>query len=156
MANGIEELVEMLHDMVSDAWAVPFGTEKCVLERDKALDLIDEIRENLPTELKEARTVVESRNEILASAKREAEAIKRTAEERARQLISEEEILTIARKKANDIVSAAENRSREVRRAASAYADDMLKRLEDVSVEALGEIRKNRQDFKNITRSQNQ
>ena len=55
MASGIEELVGMLYDMVSDAWALPFGAEKCLLDRERALDLIDEIRANLPKDLERQR-----------------------------------------------------------------------------------------------------
>ncbi|MEG2939427.1 MAG: hypothetical protein RR829_04295, partial [Oscillospiraceae bacterium] len=66
MASGIEELVGMLYEMVSDAWALPFGADKCLLERERALDLIDEIRANLPKDLEQARVIVEGRNDILA------------------------------------------------------------------------------------------
>ena len=44
MANGITELLDELYNMVSDAWGLPLGAEKCVIERNKALDLLDEIK----------------------------------------------------------------------------------------------------------------
>lgn len=43
MANRIEEIITSLYEMVQDAWSLPLGAEKCVLERDKVLDLLDEI-----------------------------------------------------------------------------------------------------------------
>ena len=75
MANGIEETITTLYEMVQDAWSLPLGAEKCVVERDKVLDLLDEISNQLPGELKQAKTIVESRNEVITNAKREAENI---------------------------------------------------------------------------------
>ena len=69
MANGIEELVNMLYDKVSDAKTLPFGADKCIVDRESMLDLIDEIKVNLPKDLEQARTIVENRNDIIAQAK---------------------------------------------------------------------------------------
>lgn len=148
MASGIEELVNMLYDAVSDAWAIPFGAEKCVIEREKLLNLIDEIRENLPKDLEQARTIVENRNEILLQAKREADAIKAAAEERARHMVAEDEIVISTKQKANEIAAAAETKAKELRRAANDYAEDTLRRLEDVIEQALNETRESRKQFK--------
>ena len=90
--NGIEEIITTLYEMVQDAWSLPLGNEKCVVERDKVLDLLDEISNQLPGELKQAKTIVESRNEVITNAKREAENILKQAEQRAKQMISREEI----------------------------------------------------------------
>ncbi len=152
MASGIEELVGMLYDMISDAWALPFGAEKCLLDRERALDLIDEIRANLPKDLEQAKVIVEGRNDIIAQAKREAEAMKRAAEERARHLVAEDEILLTAKQKANELVTLAETKSKELSRTANEYVDDSLRRLEDVMNQALEETRKARQQFKAVTK----
>ncbi len=148
MASGIEELVNMLYDMVSEAWALPFGAEKCLLEKEKVLDLVDEIRVNLPKDLEQARVIVENRNDILAQAKREAEAIKRAAEDRARHMVAEDEIVITTKQKANEIMTAAETKAKELRYAANEYADDTLRRLEDVITQALSETRESRKQFK--------
>jgi hypothetical protein len=73
MHNGIEELIGTLYEMVQDAWSLPLGADKCVLERDKVLDLLDEINNQLPGEFKQAKTIVDARNEVINNAKREAE-----------------------------------------------------------------------------------
>ena len=70
--RGIEELISTLYEMVQDAWGLPLGADKCVVERDKVLDLLDEISNQLPGELKQAKTIVESRSEVINNAKREA------------------------------------------------------------------------------------
>ena len=106
--RGIEELISTLYEMVQDAWSLPLGNEKCVVERDKVLDLLDEISNQLPGELKQAKTIVESRNEVITNAKREAENILKQAEQRAKQLISREEITRQAAQQADEMVKAAQ------------------------------------------------
>jgi vacuolar-type H+-ATPase subunit H len=91
---------------------------------------------------------VEARNEVLNTAKREADAIKRQAAERARQLISQEDVLRTARQKAGDIVQAAENKARDLRRTASEYVDNALKRAEETLGAALTEMRSSRTEFR--------
>ena len=92
MATGVEELVDMLFTMIDEAKNAPLSSEKCVIERDKALDLLDDIKAQFPVELAEARKIVSARNEYVAAAKREAEEIaargRRSAEERQARLAS--------------------------------------------------------------------
>ena len=56
-----EDIIGALYDMVQDARSMPLAADKCILERDKVLDLLDEIIAQLPAELKQSRTIVESR-----------------------------------------------------------------------------------------------
>ena len=93
MASGVEELLDMLFEMVDEAKNMPLSSDKCVLERDRALDLIDDIRAQFPVELGEAKKLVASRNDYIAAAKREAEVIRKQAEDKARQMVSEDELL---------------------------------------------------------------
>ena len=153
MANTLEELVNSLYDMVQDAWAVPLGADKCVIEREKALDILDEIRETMPQDLKMARDIVERRHDVLSAGKREADAIKKQAEEYARTLVNENEIVAEARKKANEMIVAAETRARELKKAANEYCEDTMKRTEEVVAQALDEVRKSRQQFRQIAQS---
>jgi len=148
MASGIDELVNMLYDMVSEAWTLPFGAEKCVLEKEKILDLIDEVRVNLPKDIEQARTIVDNRNEILAAAKRDADKIIEAAEERARHMVAEDEIVISTKQKANEIMTVAETKAKELRRAANDYAEDTLRRLETVIEQALNETKESRKQFK--------
>ena len=152
MAARIDELIGMLHEAISDAWNVPFSGGKCLVDKDEALGLLDEIRENLPQDLEQARVIVEGRNDIITQAKREGEAIKRSAEERARQLVSEEEVLITAKQKANEIVTLAETKAKELSRTANEYVDDSLRRLEQVVDQALNETHKAREDFKKLAK----
>lgn len=134
--------------MVQDAWAVPLGGDKCVIERDRALDLIDELRVNMPADVKMAKDIVEKRNDLIAAGKREAEAIRKQAEEAARQQVSETEIVQQARRKAKEILGNAEIQARELRRVANEYCEDTLKRAEEAVALSLDEVKKARSRFK--------
>lgn len=150
MASGVEELLDMLFDMVDEAKNVPLSSDRCMIERDRALDLIDDIRAQFPVELSEAKKVMANRADMLASAKREAEAIRRQAEEDARQMVSETEIVVAARRKAKEVQGNAEIQARELRRVANEYCEDTLKRTEEAVALSLEEVRKARQRFKSI------
>ncbi len=153
MGNDVQELIDMLYNMITDAWGLPLGAEKCVIERDKVLDLLDEIKSQLPTELEEAKRLIASRAEYVNNAKREAESMRKVAEQRARQLVDQEEIVRAAKQRANEIVAAAESKSAELRRVANEYADDALRRTEDAISEALGEVRQSRTRFRSVSAS---
>ena len=75
--NGIEEAISQLYEIIQDARSVPLSSDKCMVERDQILDLLDEISNELPNELKQAKTIVDSRSEVITSAKRDAEAIRK-------------------------------------------------------------------------------
>ena len=50
-SNDIIELLDILYGMVNEAWGVPLGNDKCIIEREKAIDIINEIKANLPTSI---------------------------------------------------------------------------------------------------------
>ena len=100
MATGVNELLDMLFEMIDEAKNVPLSSDKCMLERDKALDLIDEIRGQFPMELAEAKKLLAARNDYLASAKREGDLIIQQAEEKAKQMLAEDELLAQAKQRA--------------------------------------------------------
>ena len=154
MANGIEETITTLYEMVQDAWSLPLGAEKCVVERDKVLDLLDEISNQLPGELKQAKTIVESRNEVITNAKREAENILKQAEQRAKQMISREEIVKQAEQQAAEMMKAAQQKIKELRQVTNDYVDDAMKRTEDAISQSRSEIRESRSKFRTLVNPQ--
>ena len=148
MASGLEELLDMLFEMIDEAKNAPLSSDKCVIERDRALDLIDDIRSQFPMELGEAKKMMANRTELVASAKREADAIRKAAEDRARQLVAEDTITLQARQRANEMMQQAEERSRELKRAANEYCEDALRRTEEAVAEAYDEIKQSRARFR--------
>lgn len=149
--NEVLELIEMLYTMVTEAWGVPLGNEKCIVERDKVLNLLDEIKSRLPAEIAEAKRLVASRDDYINSAKREAESIRRAADERARAILDEQEIVRASQQRSHEILSAAETRTRELYRVANDYVDDALRRTEEAINTALGEVRSSRSSFRSAS-----
>ena len=148
MASGVEELLDMLFELVDEAKNVPLSSDKCMIERDRALDLIDDIRAQFPMELAEAKKLLSARVEYIASAKREADLIRQQAEEQAKQMLAENEVLNQARQMSNDMMKQAEERSRELKRSANEYCEDALRRTEEAVAEAYDEIKKSRIRFR--------
>ena len=153
--HGIEEIISTLYEMVQDARSVPLSSDKCIIERDRVLDLLDEISNQLPGELKQARTIVESRGEVINNANREAENILKQAQAQARQLVTEDEIYRHAQEEANAMVQAAQERIRELKGVTNDYVDDALKQTEQAISEALNEDKESRAKFNALVGAQN-
>jgi len=145
--NDIIELLDVLYGMVTEAWSVPLGNDKCIIEREKAIEIINEIKANLPTAIAEAQRLVAARDEFIGNAKREAEALRKNAEEQAHQMIEEQEIVRVSRARSSEMIAAAENKSKELRRVASEYVDDLMRQTEQSMSEALNIIRGAHESF---------
>ena len=159
MASGVEELLDILFEMIDEAKSVPLSSEKCMIERDRALDLLDDIRAQFPMELREAKKLLAARAEYIASATREAELIKKQAEEEAHRILDGNDLVNQARQKSAEMIRVAdercrelqrvaEDRCRELRRAANEYCEDALRRTEEAVAEAFDEIKQSRARFR--------
>ncbi len=152
--NGVEDIITKLFDMVQDAKSLPLGAGKCVLERDRVLDLLDEISNQLPGELKQAKTIVDSRNELIAKAKKEAANLINQAQAQAKQLVSQEAVYQDARRQADDMIAAAQEKIQGLKKVTNDYVDDALRRTEEAIEEALGDIKDSRSKFRKLVAPQ--
>jgi len=150
----IEDIISALYDMVQDARALPLGADKCILERDKVLDMLDEIIAQLPVELKQSRTIVESRNELIGQARREAESLIREAQDKAEKLVSEEFIYQEAKRQCQEMVLQTQARMAELRKASNDYMEDALRRTEEAITISLEDVRDTRAKFKALVEAQ--
>lgn len=135
------ELLDLLYAMVTDAWGVPLGNDKCIIERDKAIELINDIKASLPSSVAEAQRLVAARDEFIGNAKREAEALRKSAEEQARAMIEEQEIVRVARAKSMEMLTTAETKSKELKRSASLYVDQLIGKAVDDLNRALADVK---------------
>ena len=154
--RNTEDIIGALYDLVQDARSMPLAADKCILERDKVLDMLDEIIAQLPSELKQSRTIVESRNELITQARREAEGIIRQAQEQAKELVIKEAIYVEAKKRAEELVGQTQARIDALKKASNEYMDDALRRTEDVIAQALNNVRDTRVKFHAVTEAQEQ
>jgi len=145
--NDIIELLDVLYGMVTEAWSVPLGNDKCIIEREKAVEIINEIKANLPTAIAEAQRLVAARDEFIGNAKREAEALRKNAEEQAHAMVEEQEVVRVARARSSEMISSAEAKSKELRRLASEYVDELMRQSEKSLSEGLEAIRRTQSNF---------
>ena len=142
----MEELLDQLDEMLDRSMKIPGG--KSLISIEKFRIIIDDIRLNVPQEIKQARGIVADRAEIIANAKKEAEGIIHAAEERARALVAQEEISKLAQQKANETVAQAQAKSREMRKAAQDFVEEIMRRTDESLSANLSEVRKTRQALK--------
>lgn len=148
--NDVIELLDLLYAMVSDAWGVPLGNDKCIIEREKAMNIISDIKAGLPTSIAEAKRLVAARDEFIDNAKKDAEAMRKNAEEKSRAMVEEQEVMRVARARSAEMMAAAEAKSKELRRLASNYVDDLMRRTQDSVSAALQELQVKRDAFQSI------
>ena len=143
----VEDLINELEDMMNDAKVLPLTGGKAVVDTEAVLDILDDIQDALPGEVRQAKSIVADRSQILAEAKKEAEEIIRAGEEKKKQLVAEDEITKQAQAQAADILSDAKKKSSEMKKAANGYVTDLMKRADESLTDLTNEIRKTRQDI---------
>ena len=143
---SIEELLEQLDEALDSGVKIP--GKRTVVSVENLRAVIDDIRLNIPSEIKQARGIVADRADIIANAKREADGIIRSAEERANAMVSEEEVTKLARERATEIIANAQAKSRGMRKAAQEFVDDLMRRADEGITANLAEIRKTRASLK--------
>ena len=154
--RNIEDIIGALYDLVQDARSMPLAADKCIVERDRVLDMLDEIIAQLPGELKQSRTIVESRNELISQARREAESIVRQAQEQAKQMVTKEAIYAEAKRRSEELVGQTQTKITQLRKAGNDYMDDALRQTEEIIAKALEDVRETRMKFRTITGAQEQ
>ncbi|MBE6970681.1 MAG: hypothetical protein E7446_01005 [Ruminococcaceae bacterium] len=146
--KDVQRLLDMLYSMIDEAKSAAFSSDKCIINRDEALDLLDEIRAKLPLEVKKAQELIRARDEYVAAAKKEVEKMLRQAELDAKTIVSESETMQQARAKSNDIIRRAEERTKELYHVANTYTEDALRRTEEAIQAALDEVKESRIRFR--------
>ena len=154
--RNTEDIIGALYDMVQDARSMPLAADKCILERDKVLDMLDEIIAQLPHELKQSRTIVESRNELITQANREAQKIIMQAQEQAKEMVTQESIYIEAKKRSEELVGQTQARIDALKKASNEYMDEALRRTEEVIAQSLNNVRETRVRFHAVTEAQEQ
>jgi len=141
-------LVDVLEEQVVNAGKIPMSG-KCMMDRDELLDLIKELRERVPEDIKQANWIREERQKILADAKKEANNILKEAESRFQSMVDESEIVKKANIRANEIIESARQKSKEMRISTHDYIDSLLGSLENSLADKLNVIREDRKSLKN-------
>lgn len=106
------------------------------------------MRLNLPTELKQAKNLLNDRKNILYIAKKEAEDTVHLAEERAKKILDQSEIMKQAQDKANEIITQAHMQAREIKKATNDFVEQRLADVENTLLNSLNQIRETKKALK--------
>lgn len=154
MSNKVNAnfLIDELYDALDRATKLPL-ISKSLTDVSEMISILDELSENLPQEIAQARAIVNDRNTIIEQAKKEADNIIKNAQIKAEFLTSQEEITRNANEQAADLMEETNQKVREMKKAANDYVDDIMLRTDDAIAASLAEIRQTRQNIKTSQRS---
>lgn len=143
----ILHLIDRLEELFNESRAIPF-THNVVVDEEKMLDLIDQMRVAIPEEMKKAQQVMTQRDRILAQAQEEANRTLALAREKGEELLEKDSIVqsaqTFAEQKATDIIADADQSKVE----ADQYVIDTLTHLELELERYLNQVRNGIQTVK--------
>lgn len=146
---NIEEILEDMDDTIDRAHPIPFASHKVIVDADRLRELINDIRLNIPAEIKRAKLIDFDCERILNDARAKAEQIVQDAEHRAKQLCSEEAVQKEARQRGADMLMRAQRGSNEIKAAAEDYVNRLLKDAEAYFADSLQEVQKTRSKIEN-------
>ena len=143
-ARHLEEALQHLRDLIETARTMPMSASVLV-NRDEAIQLLDQARRNVPAELRHARWLLKERQEYLEQAKREANELLESARVQAERMVERSDIVREARRSAEQIVADAGAEARRLEHAAEDYVDQRLAALEGLLERTLTGIGKGRE-----------
>lgn len=149
----IEDLIDEMYDVLDKGWKMPLSAGRMFVDGEEVRQILDEIKEEIPSEVRKAKAIVADRAQIISEAQREAGTIIRVAEEKAKTLVNQEEIVRQAQAKANELIAQAQTKFKEMRKASNDYVDDLMRRTDEALAENLAELRKTRQSIKTSQRN---
>ena len=141
-------VLETLENVLANSATLPL-TGKSLVDKDEILELINEIRLNLPEDLKKAKNILDERDSILNEAQRQAEEVLSDADHAIGMYIKEHEVTKEAYKQANDIVANAQKNAREIRTGSREYAEGILIKVQDILKDTISVIDSNREELRN-------
>ncbi len=126
----ILQLIDRLEELFNDAKAVPF-THNVVVDEDRMLELIDQMRIAIPEEVKKAQQVMAQRDRMMAQAQEEANRTLAIARDKADQLVQKDIVTQEAQRRADQILAQVRAEAEGIRADADNYVLDTLMQLQD-------------------------
>ena len=136
----ILHLVDRLEELFNESRALPF-THSVIVNEDRMLDIIDQMRVSIPEEIKRAQQIVAQRDRILAQAQEEAQRTLSLAREKSEQITERDSIVEAAHARANQIIDGIREENEKTRREADEYVVQSLSSLEAELERILTQVR---------------
>lgn len=141
------ERIDELQMLVEDAKAVPLSSS-AVINRDEFLELLAQLKESVPDEIRQARWMARDRDELLARARKEGEQILQDAQEQRDRLLSRTEIVHAAQREAQRLTDEAKERATKIQLEAEDYIDQKLAAFEILLNKTLATVGKGRDQLR--------
>ena len=143
MSSKIEQIIEEIEDYIESCKFQPLSSTRIIINKEEIMELIAELRQRTPEEVKRYQKMISNKEAILADAHAKADTIISQAQFQKNELVKEHEIMqqayaqanevvTIAQKQAQDIMDQATNDANEIRLGAIGYADSLLNSIEEL------------------------
>ena len=138
------ERIDEIMNYVESARSVPMSSRNCMVDRGEIIAMLDELRAELPGELRRSQALLEERDKIIAAGQREAERIITEGEAEHTRLVSANEVAVSAEHEANRIVGEAREESQRLREECEEYVDTTLGNFERLLTKSLATIERGR------------
>ncbi|MBQ4052636.1 MAG: ATPase [Clostridia bacterium] len=141
----IEEILTAMEDLLEDAWNLPMSGGKRVVDTSEMLELITDLRNSMPEEIRLSNEIINKRDRIILQGREEADLTVQAARAKAEKLVSQEAVYREAQQKAQEIVAQAQLNAKEMKNATVEYCDSILSRTTESlnkSAQAIEETRK--------------
>ena len=143
-------LLDLLIDELNRAAQVPLSGGRAMVDREKMIETVEQIKTALPEDITQAQQIKRDREGIITEANREAEQLVSEAQEQACQLLSEHEIVRQANAEARAIVTHAQEHSAKIRRAANDYAEELLASMDNILSSHVELLNRNRESLRKM------
>ncbi|MGN8889380.1 hypothetical protein [Dysosmobacter sp. HCP28S3_G4] len=147
----VNSLIDMLYEKIEDARSPALKPNMSMVDRDEMLELLDELRSQLPVEIKRAQELLAAREKFVEDAKRDVDRMMRQAELEAKSKVSESEVMAAAKERSRQIIAHAEDRTRQMYQVCNEYTEDALARTEEAIQMALDEVKQSRIRFRSTS-----
>ena len=152
----VNSLIDMLYEKIEDARSPALKPNMSMVDRDEMLELLDELRSQLPVEIKRAQELLAAREKFVEDAKRDVDRMMRQAELEAKSKVSESEVMAAAKERSRQIIAHAEDRTRQMYQVCNEYTEDALARTEEAIQMALDEVKQSRIRFRSTSAAKRQ
>lgn len=125
----ILQLIDRLEELFNASRPIPL-THNVIVDEDKFLDIIDQMRISVPEEVKKAQQVFSQKDRVMAQAQEEANRTLQLARERADSLVEKEALVLDAQRRAGQIIDQARMDAENIKTGADQYAMDALMGLQ--------------------------
>jgi cell division septum initiation protein DivIVA len=136
----ILQMIDRLEELLNESRPLPF-THNVIVDEDRMLDLIDQMRVSIPEEVKKAQQLLAQRDRLIAQAQEEANRTVNIARDRSSELVERDQIVQAAYNQAEEIKTQAELDSDSIRHDADEYVLETLRKLEMEMERAINQIR---------------